>query len=158
MAGMAEDDKRGWRRDQQGPEEQAVTGSDPAVGRGASGLWPVEMLWMGIIEPSHSAWRSPVVLVPKPDGSIQFCIDYWGVNTLAKFDTYPMPRADILIDQLGTAHYLSALNLTKVYWQVPVHPPDRKKTVFTTSQGLYQFIRMPFGLHGAASTFQHLVD
>lgn len=117
-----------------------------------------EMLNLGVIEPSDGAWRSPVVLVPKPDGSIWFCVDYRGVNALAKFDAYPMPKADILIDQLGTARYLSAPDLTKGYWQVPMHPPDREKTAFATPQGLYQFTRMPFGLHGTAATFQRLVD
>ena len=116
------------------------------------------MLRMGVIEPSHSDWRSPIVMVPKPDGSIRFCIDYREVNRVAKFDAYPMSRTSTLIDQLGTATYLSALDLTKGYWQVPVHPEDREKTAFATPKGLYQFRRMPFGLHGAAATFQRLVD
>lgn len=71
------------------------------------------MLRLGVIEPSHSAWRSPIVLVPKLDGSIQFCVDYREMNKMARFDAYPMPQADILIGQLGRAQYLSALDLTK---------------------------------------------
>lgn len=117
-----------------------------------------EMLRLGVIEPSQSEWRSPIVLVPKPDGSIWFCMDYREVNKLAQFDAYLMPQADILIGQLGRAQYLSALDLTKGYWQVPIRPQDRKKTAFTTPSGLYQFRWMPFGLHGAAATFQRLVD
>lgn len=113
-----------------------------------------EMLLMGIIELSCSAWRSLVVLVPKPNGSIRFCMDC----SLAKFDAYPIPKVDILIDQLGTARYLSALDFTKGYWQVPVHPPDCEKMAFTMPQGLYQFTLVPFGLHGVAATFQRLVD
>lgn len=99
-----------------------------------------------------------MVLVPKPDGSIWFCVDYRGVNALAKFDEYPMPKVNILIDQLGMARYYSALDLTKGYWQVPMHPPDQEKTAFATPQRLYQFTRMPFGLHGVAATFQCLVN
>lgn len=116
------------------------------------------MLKLDVIEVSQSAWRSPLVLVPKPDGSIRFCIDYREVNQIAQFDAYPMPRADLLIDQLGKAQYLSALDLTKGYWQIPVAEADREKTAFATPRGLFQFKRMPFGLHGAAATFQRLVD
>ncbi|XP_054846354.1 uncharacterized protein K02A2.6-like, partial [Eublepharis macularius] len=110
-----------------------------------------------VIEPSRSAWRSPIVLVPKPDGTTRFCIDYRELNKVAQFDAYPMPRADVLVDHLGSARYLSALDLTKGYWQVPVRPADREKTAFATPRGLFQFKKMPFGLHGAAATFQRLV-
>lgn len=111
-----------------------------------------------MIEPSQSEWWSPIVLVPKPDGSIHFCIDFWEVNKKAKFDTYPMPRADILLNQVGKASYLSSLDLTKGYWQVPLWSWDRKKTAFATPQELFHFTVMPFGFHRAAATFQRLVD
>lgn len=116
------------------------------------------MLRMGVIEPSHLKWWSPIVLVPKSDRSIRFCMDYQEVSKLAQFDAYPMPQADILIGQLGRAQYLSALDLTKGYWQVPVWPQDRKKTAFANPSGLYQFQWIPFGLHGAAAMFQRLMD
>ena len=93
------------------------------------------MLKMDVIESSMSDWRSPIVLVPKPDGSTRFCVDFREVNRIAKFDAYPMPRAHLLIDQLGKATYLSALDLTKGYWQVPVHPKDREKTAFAAPGG-----------------------
>lgn len=91
---------------------------------------------MGVIEPLQSTWRSPIVLVPKPDGSIRFCVDY---REFADFDAYPMPQADILIGQLGEARFLSAIDLTKGYWQVPMNPGDREKMAFATPSGLYQF-------------------
>lgn len=82
------------------------------------------MLALGVIEASRNEWRSPIVLVPKPDGTTRFCIDYRELNKVAKFDAYPMPRADILLERLGAARYLSALDLTKGYWQVPVRTED----------------------------------
>ncbi len=69
-----------------------------------------------------------------------------------------MPRVDELIDRLGPAKYISTLDLTRGYWQVPVDPESRPMTAFTTPFGLHQFRVMPFGLHGAPATFQRLMD
>ena len=62
-----------------------------------------DMLKQGVIQPSISAWASPVVLVPKKDGNLRFCVDYRRVNAITK-DIYPFPRIDIL-DTLGQARY-----------------------------------------------------
>lgn len=74
------------------------------------------MLKLGVIEPSASAWRNPIVLVPKPDGSVRFCIGFREVNKIAEFDAYPMPRTDVLLSRLGEAQYIMAVDLTKGYW------------------------------------------
>ena len=59
---------------------------------------------------------------------------------------------------MGKSTYISTLDLTRGYWQVPVAKVDRPKTAFATSFGLYQFNTMPFGLQGAPATFQRLMD
>lgn len=61
------------------------------------------MLRLSVIEPSKSAWRSPIVLIPKPDGLIRFCIDFQEVNKWAKFNAYPMPQEDVLLEQVDKA-------------------------------------------------------
>ena len=116
------------------------------------------MLDLGVVEESHSAWCSPIVLVGKRDGSVRFCVDYRRVNEVSKFDAYPMPRIDELLDRLGTARYYTTLDCTKGYWQIPLAPAAREKTAFSTPRGLYQFTMLPFGLFGAPATFQRLMD
>ncbi len=116
------------------------------------------MLEMGVIEESRSDWASPIVLVPKTDGSVRFCMDYRKVNAVSKFDAYPMPRVDELLDRLDTARFYSTLDLTKGYWQIPLSSLSKEKSAFTTPFGLHQFVTLPFGLFGAPTTFQRLMD
>lgn len=111
------------------------------------------MVELGVIE-----WRSPIVLVPKPDGSHRLCIDFRNINAVSMFDAYPMPQIDELLDHLGTANYITTLDLTKGYWQISLDLCSREKTVFATQTGLYQFVRMPFSLHGAPAPFQSMMD
>lgn len=117
-----------------------------------------EMLKHNIIEPSKSEWASPVILVPKKDGTKRLCVDYRCLNSVTEADPYPIPRVDELIDRLGKAQFITTLDLTKGYWQIPVAPEARSKTAFVTPFGKYQFLTMPFGLMGAPSTFQRLMD
>ena len=86
------------------------------------------------------------------------CVDYRRLNSISEADAYLMPRIDELLDKLGNAKYITTLDLTRGYWQVPVAASSRTKTAFTTAFGLYQFKVMPFGLHGAPATFQRMMD
>ncbi|CAM5115676.1 unnamed protein product [Eretmochelys imbricata] len=116
------------------------------------------MLALGVIQPTASPWASPVVLVPKKDGLIWFCVDYRKLNAIIVSDAYPMPRPDELLDKLGGAQYLTTMDLTKGNWQVPLDADAWLKSAFITPLGLYEFLTLPFGLKGALATFQHLVD
>ena len=117
-----------------------------------------EMLAQEIIEPSTSEWAAPIVLVKKKDGSLRLCVDYCRLNSASLTDACPMPRIDDMIDQLGKASFITMLDLTRGYWQVPVANDDRHKTAFIIPFGLYHFKRMLFGLQGAPATFQHMMD
>ena len=117
-----------------------------------------EMEKNGIIELSESEWASPLVIVSKKDGGIRLCVDYRKLNQNTKFDAYPMPRIEEMLDKIGNSRFITTLDLAKGYWQVPVDPADREKTAFTSPKGLYQFVTMPFGLSGAPATFQRMMD
>jgi Reverse transcriptase (RNA-dependent DNA polymerase) len=116
------------------------------------------MLDMDVIEPASGPWSAPVVLIPKPDGTIWFCIDYRKLNAVMEKDSYALPRVDDCLDSLGDARYFSTLDANCGYWQIDVKEADREKTAFTSHRGLYQFKRMPFGLMTAPATFQRAID
>lgn len=117
-----------------------------------------EMQQQGIVKPSSSPWASPVVLVPKKDGSTRFCVDYRQLNRVTKKDVYPLPRIDDILDTLAQAKYFITLDLSTGYWQVGLDPTSQSKTAFTTHCGLYEFTCMPFGLCNAPATFQRLMQ
>ena len=116
------------------------------------------MMADGLIKESSSEWSSPLVIVKKKDGSNQICIDYRKLNAVTKFDAYPIPRVDEMLDAIGNAKYISTLDLAKGYWQIPMEAQDREKTAFSSTIGLCQFTVMPFGLCGAPATFQRMMD
>ena len=99
-----------------------------------------------MIEPSASPWASPIVLVQKKDGSTRFCVDYWKLNDVTRKDAYPLPRIDATLDTLHGSRWFSTLDLRS---QVEVAEEDRPKTTLCTTEGLFQFRVMPFGLCNA---------
>lgn len=112
----------------------------------------------GLIVPSTSEWASPAIHVNKKDGTRRLCVDFRRLNAVTKKDPYPMPRIEEMLDQLSGAAYITTLDLTKGYWQIPVEPSSQNKTGFALPFGKYEFLVMPFGLAGAPAIFQQLMD
>lgn len=117
-----------------------------------------QMPHAGVIERVQWEWASPVVPVPKPDGSLRFCVDHRRCNTLIIEETYLLLHRDDFLDSLGSAQLLTTLECNSSYWQLPIDPKDRNKTTFTYHFGAYMFTRMPFSLCTASATFQRIVD
>ena len=118
-----------------------------------------EMLDKGVIIGSKSPYSSPIVLVPKKDGTNRICINYRKLNEITIKDAYPLPRIGQTIDASQGAGYFSPLDLASGYWQVPVAEKDRHKTAFCTPEGgLYEFVKMLFGLTNDPATFVRLMN
>ena len=118
-----------------------------------------DMLKLGVITPSCSEWASPIVMVPKPDGSTRFCIDYRKVNAITKKDKFPLPMIDNSLEWMSVhTQYISKIDCKSAFWGIPVRAEDQCKTAFITREGLYEWKVMPFGLTNAPATLQRLMN
>ena len=111
-----------------------------------------------IIEPSVSAWSSPVVPVRKKDGSIRLCVDYRKLNNVTKPDRSPIPSLSEAVYGLHGAQYFTSLDCVQGFHQIPLSEDSKECTAFSTSRTHWQFKRLGFGLRNAPAAFQREIQ
>ena len=118
-----------------------------------------EMLDGAAINLSQSPWCNAVVLVHKKDGGLWFCIDFRRLNSQTKKDAYPLPRMQETMESMVGAQFFSTMDLKSHFWQVKMAKDSQQYTTFTVgSMGVYEFLRMPYGLCNTPATFQRLMQ
>src|SRR5215212_6487944 len=124
----------------------------------------VDLVRNGKIQRSTSPFRSPVLVVIKKDGKTRrVCIDPRPVNNITVDNMYPIPRPDVLMDQMHGSEFYTLIDLTDGYHHILIEEEDQHKTAFAVPapseyQGLWEWKCMPFGLKGAPATFQNYMD
>jgi hypothetical protein len=86
------------------------------------------------------------------------CVDYRPLNEVTIKNKYPLPRIDILFDQLTGARVFSKIDLMLGYHQICIRPEDIPRTTFTTRYGLFEYLVMSFGLTNAPAHFTYLMN
>jgi hypothetical protein len=117
-----------------------------------------ELLDKGFIRPSTSLWGCPTLFVRKKGQSLRLCVDYRPLNAVTIKNKYPLPRIDILFDQLSGAKVFSKIDLHSGYHQIKIRAKDIPKTAFSTRYGLYEYLVMSFGLTNAPAHFMYLMN
>ena len=94
----------------------------------------------------------------KKDKTLRLCVDYHPLNEVTIKNKYPLPRIDLLFDQLAGAKVFSKIDLRSGYHQIMIHPEDIAKTTFTTRYGPYEYLVMSFGLTNTPAHFIYLLN
>ena len=118
----------------------------------------------GVVEKASSAcpFSSPLVPVKKKNGQIRWAVDYRALNSISRKDHRPIPNVFEKLSSLKAGsrkplRFYGALDLVDAFLNIPIVEEDRDKTAIITPFGLYRFLRMPFGLHGAPQAFAELI-
>jgi hypothetical protein len=117
-----------------------------------------ELMDKGFIRLSSSPWGCLVLFVKKKDQSLRLCVDYRPLNAVTIKNKYPLPRIDILFDQLVGAKVFSKVDLWSDYHQIKIRLKGVPKTAFSTRYGLYEYLVMSFGLTNAPAHFMYLMN
>ena len=99
----------------------------------------------------------PIIVVPKGDGGKQLVINYHALSKVTRKFTWPMPKVEDIFSKLYGAKYFSTLNLQTGYYHIPLDKSSIPKTIFNSSFGKYEYVKVPFCLAQAPAYFQELM-
>jgi hypothetical protein len=116
------------------------------------------LLDKGYIRPSTSPWGCSALFVEKKDKELRLCVDYRPLNVVTIKNKYPLPRIDILFDQLAGAQVFSKIDRCYGYHQIKIHAKDIPKMAFMMRYGIYEYLVMSFGLANAPAHFMYLMN
>ena len=105
-------------------------------------------------EVHYLEWLANVVIMKKANGKWRMCVDFTDLNKACPKDSFPLPRIDQLVDSIAGHKLLTFMNSFSGYNHIRIAKEDQEKTFFITSQGLYYYKVMPFGLKNARATYQ----
>jgi hypothetical protein len=121
-----------------------------------------DMLQRGVIAPACSEWAAPVIFVKKKSldesPKYRFCTDFRGLNAVTKISVYPITDIKGNLSLMAGSRYFTLLDIESAHRHVLIHPDDKDKTGFVTPFGSYRYERLAYGLAGAQSTFQKIMD
>lgn len=106
----------------------------------------------------HSPWREPMLAVDKKDGTVRICLDARELNKVTVRNTYPITDVDQILTRLKTTKYLSSIDLSQAFFQIPLHEDSQLKTAFAFEGQLYCYQRMTMGLKNSPATLAVLID
>ena len=117
-----------------------------------------QYLAAGLIQHSTSPWASPLVIIPKNDGSVRITVNYKRLNALIDLDGQPLPRVDGILDSLYKGKIFSIFDLNSAFHQIVTDPDTVPLTAFCTPTQLFEFLRMPQGANASPSWFVKVIN
>ena len=99
-------------------------------------------------------WCAPMVVVPKPNGTVRICVDLTKLNQSVRRERHILPSVEDTLAQLGNAQVFTKLDANSGFWQVRLSKASSPLTTFITPFGRYCFHRLPFGITSAPEHFQ----
>ncbi|OMJ17350.1 Retrovirus-related Pol polyprotein from transposon opus, partial [Smittium culicis] len=117
-----------------------------------------ELYKAGYARPSTSPYSANPLIVPKADGTPRVVINFRPLNKVTIRDEYPLPRIDIILNQLFGCRFYSKLDVLKAFYQIPLHADSVEASAFSTPDGHHEFLVMPQGMSNSPATFQRNID
>ncbi|CAB1099587.1 unnamed protein product [Ectocarpus sp. CCAP 1310/34] len=117
-----------------------------------------QYLAAGLIQHSTSLWASPLIVIPKKDGSVRITVNYKRLNALVDLDGQPLPRVDGILDSLYTGKVFSIFDLNSAFHQIVCDEDTVPLTAFCTPTRLFEWLPMPQGANASPSWFVKVIN